>query len=272
MAFPRASGYANLDQGNAFPEIFSQKVLMFFRKSSVAEDITNTDYEGEISDKGDTVRIIKEPTIVTQSYTRGKKLDVQDLVDDEETLVVDQGNAFAFKVDDIEKKQTHMNWETLAVQSAGYSLRDAYDTNILSFIDASATSGNTYGSNASPRDVGFGSSEEDPANVMARLARLLDDANVPEEGRWFVAKPAFWEVLAQTDSKLMDASFTGEGGSDIRNKINNGRVSNKKVHGFALYKSNNVPIPTGSNATFIALAGHTAAVSTANQIAKTEMT
>ena len=69
----------------------------------------------------------------------------------------------------------------------------------------------------------------------------------------------------------MDASFTGEGGSDIRNKINNGRVSNKKVHGFALYKSNNVPVPTGSNATYIALAGHTAAVSTANQIAKTEM-
>lgn len=271
MAFPRASGWNNLDQGNAFPEIFSQKVLMFFRKASVAEDITNTDYEGEISDKGDTVRIIKEPTIVTQSYTRGKKLDVQDLVDEEETLVVDQANAFAFHVDDIEKKQSHINWESLAVGSAAYSLRDAYDTNIMSFISDSATTANTYGTNAAPRDVGFDVGEEDPANVIARLARLLDDANVPEEGRWFVAKPAFWEQLAQTDSKLMDASFTGESGTDIRNKLNNGRVSSRKVHGFTLYKSNNVPTPTGSNATYMALAGHMSAVSTANQIAKTEM-
>lgn len=271
MAYPSAPGYSNLASGNAFPEIFSQKVLKFFRKSSVSEDITNTDYEGEIADKGDTVRIIKEPTITTQPYYRGTKLDVQDLVDDEETLVVDQGNAFAFKIDDIEKKQSHINWESLAVGSAGYSLKDAYDTNILTFINSAVTAGNTYGSNASPRDVGFDVSEEDPSNVMARLSRMLDDNSVPEEGRWFVARPAFWEQLAQTDSKLMDSMFIGDGPTPIRGVLNNGRVSSKKIHGFTCYKSNNVPVPSGGNATYVGLAGHVSAVSTANHIAKTEM-
>jgi hypothetical protein len=71
MAFDSASGYNNLPSGNFTPEIFSQKVLKFFRRASVAEDITNTDYAGEIENFGDTVRIIKEPTITVSSYSRG---------------------------------------------------------------------------------------------------------------------------------------------------------------------------------------------------------
>ena len=55
MAFPSAGGYANLPSGNFTPEIFSQKVLKFFRRASVVEDITNTDYAGEIDNYGDTV-------------------------------------------------------------------------------------------------------------------------------------------------------------------------------------------------------------------------
>ena len=62
MAFGTSAGYGNLPSGNFAPQIFSQKVLKFFRRASVAEDITNTDYTGEIENFGDTVNIIKEPT------------------------------------------------------------------------------------------------------------------------------------------------------------------------------------------------------------------
>ena len=64
MAFTTSSGYGNLPSGNFAPSIFSQKVLKFFRRASVAEDITNTDYTGEIENFGDTVNIIKEPTLL----------------------------------------------------------------------------------------------------------------------------------------------------------------------------------------------------------------
>ena len=91
MAFDSAAGYGNLPSGNFTPEIFSQKVLKFFRRASVAEDITNTDYAGEIENFGDTVRIIKEPTITVSSYTRGSVINAQDLADDQiaEIRVVD---------------------------------------------------------------------------------------------------------------------------------------------------------------------------------------
>jgi len=42
---------------------------------------------------------------------------------------------------------------------------------------------------------------------MSRMARLLDDQNVPEEGRWFVAGPDFYEVLGASSSKLLSGYY-----------------------------------------------------------------
>ena len=114
MAFTRAGGYQNLPSGNFVPTIFSQKVLKFFRRASVAEAITNTDYAGEIENFGDTVNIIQEPSITVRDYARGTTVNTEDLSDDQVQLTVDQGNYFAFKVDDIEERHSHLNFEALA--------------------------------------------------------------------------------------------------------------------------------------------------------------
>ena len=71
----RAGGYNNLAKGNWAPAIYSQKVLKYFRRASVAEAITNTDYAGEIENFGDTVNILKEPTITVASYARGTSVN-----------------------------------------------------------------------------------------------------------------------------------------------------------------------------------------------------
>jgi hypothetical protein len=54
MAVSRSSGYGNLPNDNFIPQIYSQKVQKFFRRASVVEDITNTDYAGEIENFGET--------------------------------------------------------------------------------------------------------------------------------------------------------------------------------------------------------------------------
>ena len=122
-AVATATNYGNLPSGNFQAEIYSQKVLKFFRRASVVEDITNTDYAGEIENYGDTVRIIKEPTITISAYARGAVVAPQDLADDEITMTVDQAQSFAFKVDDIEERQSHVNFEALATSSGAYSLK-----------------------------------------------------------------------------------------------------------------------------------------------------
>jgi hypothetical protein len=96
MAFSSASGYTNLPNGNWSPVIYSKKVQLAFRKSSVAQAITNSEYFGEISNMGDSVKIVKEPEVSVQAYARGTQVTAQDLDDSDFTLVVDKANYFAF--------------------------------------------------------------------------------------------------------------------------------------------------------------------------------
>jgi hypothetical protein len=267
-------------QANSFflPSIYSKKVLNFFRKSSVVEAITNTDYAGEISAYGDSVKIIKEPVISVSDYTRGQDTTPTKLTDQELTLVVDSAKAFKFIVDDIETKMSHVNFKEVASSSAAYALKDSFDAaviaNMFSGLSASAPdhvlgadSATALGANiydgAGSVDIGQ-DSETDPLNLMARMARLLDEQNVPEEGRWFVAGPDFYEQLGQSSSKLLSVDFNAGQGS-----IRNGLVSSGKLRGFDMYKSNN--IAATSNATGKVLAGHMSSTATAQTIISTEV-
>jgi hypothetical protein len=266
-------------QTNSFflPSIYSKKVLNFFRKASVVEAITNTDYAGEISAYGDSVKIIKEPTITVYDYTRGSDTTQTKLTDQEITLVVDSAKAFKFIVDDIETNMSHVNFKEVASSSAAYSLKDSYDAAVLStmfsgvsasspdhVIGADAAAG-TGGVNETTASVDLGSaSEVDPLDLMARMARLLDDQSVPEENRWFVASPDFYEELSQSGSKLLSVDFNAGQGS-----IRNGLVSSGKLRGFDMYKSNNVP--SVSTATGQCLGGHMSSTATANTILSTEV-
>ena len=274
-------GNSTSGQNNSFflPKVYSKQVLNFFRKSSVVEAITNTDYAGEISAFGDTVRIIKEPVITVDQYERGGTISATKLTDQELNLIVDVANAFKFIVDDIETNMSHVNFREVATSSAAYALRDAFDSGVIAemFSGVSASSPNhVLGSdNATDLaagtfdgtgnlDICFAGSEHDPIDVLSRMARLLDEQNVPEEGRWFLANPEFYEVLVQSSSKLLSVDYNAGQGS-----IRNGLVSSGKLRGFDMYKSNN--IASTSNAAGKVLAGHMSSTATAQTITNTEV-
>ena len=263
------------------PSIYSRKVLNFFRKSSVVEAITNTDYAGEISAYGDSVKIIKEPVISVSDYTRNSDTTETRLTDQELTLVVDSAKAFKFIVDDIETNMSHVNFKEVATSSAAYALRDSYDAAVIAAMfsgvstsspdhaigaDAAAatqTMGQHQGGSNSIDLTGSDGTGADPLDVMAFMAKLLDEQNVPEEGRWFVAPPSWYEQLSQSGSKLMSVDFNAGQGS-----IRNGLVSSGKLRGFDMYKSNN--IAAASTASGKVLAGHISSTATAQTIISTE--
>jgi len=323
MAFAKASGYTNLNSGNFSPVIFSQKAQKEFRKSSVVEDITNTDYMGEIANFGDSVRIIKEPDITISTYARGTTLSATDLTDLDFTMTIDQANYYMFKIDDIEVAHSHINFMDLATDRAAYKLRDAFDSEVLGYLSgykhdgskyvirvsgdipgtkanssagdtellaanrlSTTTFGGTAGSTSASATVDAltsipihadGTAVATPLELLNRIGRLMDSANVDTADRWFVADPVFYEILMDESSKFVDRDFGG--GSEIRN----GRVGEGLIRGFRTYKSNNLPFrgtgpaTIGSNATTgsqtnfgVVVAGHMSAVSTAQQLAKTE--
>ena len=265
-------GVSGQTNGFFIPEIYSKKVQIALRKAAVAEAICNTDYMGEISNFGDTVNIIKEPQISVADYTRGLAVTSTNLTDQELVLTIDQAKSFSFKIDDLEKRFSHVNFQAVASDNAAYALRDAMDGNILAAISAGATITTGMGTTSTPIDIGFGSGEVDPLNQMSLAAKELDEANAPEEGRWFVAAPEWYNELANTSSKLLSVDFNAGQGS-----IRNGLVASGLLRGFQMYKSNNLPTndlsgatPAGSATAPVALFGHISATSAASAMNKVE--
>jgi len=273
----KASGYQNLPSGNWAPAIYSQKVQKFFRRASVVEDITNTDYAGEIENFGDTVNIIKEPIITVNDYARGQTVNTETLADDQIQLTVDQGSYFAFKVDDIEERQSHVNFEALATSSGAYALKKNYDFNVLKAIyDGASTSAANTGTDGSPID---GDAAVDTlTDIMSAAKTVLDGNDVPEENRWFVAPPAFYQQLRKAGAKVVDQSVMADGSASA---MRNGMITDRPLFGFRMYTTNAIAVSSGSaaNKTFGSagsnehafLYGHQGAVCTANHIAKTEL-
>ena len=134
MAFGKAGGYTNLDSGVFSSVIYSKQAQLAFRKSSIINAITNSDYFGEIANQGDTVRIIKEPEITVNAYLRGTTVSAQDLVDTDFSLVIDKANYFAFKMDDIEEQQSHVDFMSMSSNRAAYRLADGMDTEVLRYL------------------------------------------------------------------------------------------------------------------------------------------
>jgi len=273
----KATGYQNLPSGNWAPAIYSQKVQKFFRRASVVEDITNTDYAGEIENFGDTVNIIKEPSITVNDYARGQTVNTETLADDQIQLTVDQGSYFAFKVDDIEERQSHVNFEALATSSGAYALKKNYDFNVLKAIYAGASTsvGNT-GTDGTPID---GDAAVDTlTDIMSAAKTVLDGNDVPEENRWFVAPPAFYQQLRKAGAKVVDQSVMADGSASA---MRNGMITDRPLFGFKMYTTNSIAVSSGSAANktfgsagsneFAFLYGHQGAVATANHIAKTEL-
>ena len=285
MAFAVASGYTNLPNGNFSPVIYSQKVQKEFRKTSVVEDITNTDYTGEISQFGDSVRIIKEPEITVSTYARGTTLATQDLADADFTMIVDQANYFQFSIDDIEAAHSHINFMDLATDRAAYRLADTFDSEVLGYLSgwtggagswarrtaANGTKAVTTADNdellaANKLDItDFGGTDLGvlsevtsipmAANggagaITSPLALLNRIARKMDQAN--VDQDGRWVVLDPVMIELLmdeDSKFVDRdfGGGD---EIRNGRMGGNLVRGFRVYKSNNLPyVGTGPDTT-----------------------
>lgn len=280
------------------PEIFSKNVLMRFRRDSVVEGVTNNDYFGEISAFGDTVKIIKEPTIAIGNYARGDTLTSTSFQDTEHTLVLDQAHQFQFEVDDLEDKLAHVNWEQLSSGAATYQMKMAYDLNVLKYFEDSmlaiqlankaedadlsglnhvfyktATASTNVAADTTTADIktelqttnpwlvnntGVGTDAIEVLTLLSKLGLILDKRDVPQEDRFVVVGPEFMDLLAQVDSKLINNDYRGGA-----LELSNGLVSMAKVRGFHIYSTNNAE-------TGLIIAGHKSAVATANSIINTE--
>ncbi|MEU0979030.1 P22 coat protein - protein 5 domain protein [Streptomyces griseus] len=244
---------------NFKPEIWSAQLLTALRASLVyaQPQLVNTNYEGEISSRGQSLHIttIGDPTIF--DYDAGDTLNYEDVETAGVDLVIDQGKAFAFKLDDVDKAQALVNPMGQMAQNAAYGLRDRADAYVASLYTGVAGA-NVVGSTGSPISLSTATDAYD--KVLVPLRTKLDRANVPTEGRYFVGSPEFEGALLRDDRFVrVDASGNEQG---LRNGMT-GRAA-----GFDILKSNNTPNPTSS--VQVMQAGYPGAITYAEQILETE--
>ncbi|MFD5297215.1 N4-gp56 family major capsid protein [Streptomyces mutabilis] len=241
------------------PEIWNADLLVTLEKSLVyaAPGVVNREYEGDIAQYGDTVHIttLADPTVGT--YTPHTDITIEDVDDSDQTLLIDQAKYFAFEVDDVEKRQARNGGAVLTEQArkAAYKLRDVADQYVAGLMAAGVDVGNVIGEAtlATPAAA---------YDLLVDLGVVLDEDNVPGEGRWVVVTPAFHGLL------LKDDRFVAAGDAAGAATRANGMVG--EAAGFSIRKSNNAPDGPGAGAGKLIVAGYNGATTYAEQINNTE--
>ncbi|WP_055693004.1 P22 phage major capsid protein family protein [Streptomyces prasinopilosus] len=246
------------------PEVWNANLLVTLEKSHVyaAPGVVNREYEGDIANYGDTVHItsLAEPTIGT--YTPHTDITIEDVDDTDSTLLIDQSKYFAFEVDDVEKRQAFNGGKVLTEQArkAAYKLRDVADAYVAGLMAAGVHAGNLVAEQTISKATGSAKAYD----LLVDLGTVLDEDNVPTEGRWVVVPPAFYGLL------LRDSRFVSTGDAQAAATRANGVVG--EAAGFTIRKSNNAPDGPGAGAGKLVIAGYNGAVTYAEQINKTEAT
>jgi len=251
MSFSQFSTGAT-SEVNFIPEVFSKLLQAKFYSKSILPEISNTDYEGEISGQGDKVVIRTVPAVTINDYAG--TITTQELTTAKVEMLVDKAKYYSFKVDDVLAAQADINMLEAASTDASEGMRIAVETDVLSSAVTGAT---TIGAQTTI------TSSNILENILV-LSKTLDELNIPEEGRFIVLSPEFISMLKQ--SELRQAYLTGDATSPLRN----GLVG--MVDRFKVFQSNMVYTPaSGSDSGYThVLAGHPKALSFASQFTNTE--
>ena len=301
MSFPIAAGAARFPAsspladpaytGVFIPAVWSAKLTEKFYDSTVLGAIANTDYEGEIRNQGDTVKIRTKPSISILDYEAELNLAIQRPSSPLTELLIDKGKYFNTILDDVMELQADLDMMSLWASDASEQMKITIDTDVLAGIradifdtaDATAagwaagSSGNqgltagrvsaniSLGTDAAPLQLvarGPGAGETEVVDLITWFGQVLDEANIPETGRWMVI-PA-WVASLIKRSELRDASLTG----DSQGIARNGRLG--MVDRFTLYMSNLLPIDAAAGGSYRIYAGHSHGLTFASQMTKVE--
>lgn len=231
---------------NSIPKLVSTKILMTLQNDLVAKKICTMDTGSQIKKQGDTVTFtgLADPTIAAYTGT----LTYETLEDAGVTLLIDQKNSYAFKVDDIEAFQSIIDVKGTSVENAAYGLRNTADAYVFGLHTGAGTT------------ITATVSETIALSTTSTVIRKLEEANVKPNQRWLVIPPWYKEKLMLAGVKFqINDGMNGEKGG----------LSWVNYNDTDIYVSNNL-VTTGAEGSYVTqcLAGSYNAIVYAEQILK----
>lgn len=244
---------------NFIPTIWSAKLIEELQKALVYGGCCNRDYEGEIKQAGDRVRIGGLSAVTIRNYTRNTDIeDPEDVIAATAELVVDQEKYYNFAVDDVDAAQAKPTVMSAAMKNAAYELADTIDQYVRDILIAGVSEDNLLGSDDSDI-VPNATAGTCVYDYILQMGEKLSDSKAPRQGRWIVIPP-WW-----TTKLLADARFTAAPATST-DALVNGFIG--RIGGFNVYESHNVKNTSGDH--YKVIAGCNLACTLAIQINKTE--
>ena len=253
--------------GVFLPEVWSGKIIEKFYDATVLAAIANTDYEGEIKNYGETVKIRQKPDVAITAYTPEVTLTVERPSVAAVDLEINKGFYWNVALEDVMEIQSDLNMLSMFADDASEQLKISVDSEVLDNINMDIDADNKGTTAGRLSDINMGTTAapisittSNAIEYLIYLGQLLDEQNIPETGRWVVIPAWFAARIKQSD--LKDASLAGDSTSIMRN----GRLG--MIDRFTLYLSNQVKVSETDN--FHVYAGHAHGLTFASQLTKVE--
>ena len=149
---PGSPDYGTGSSSQYIPAIYSALLVKKFYPKTIFGNISNTDYEGDIKEMGDTVYIRTRPTVETFRYKKGMVLPIQNPESPHITLKIDQGEGFSFALDRLDEHQSDLKLLNEWGDDAAEQMKQVIDRNVLISL---AAAGAVAGGGAAASVVGY---------------------------------------------------------------------------------------------------------------------
>ena len=167
----------------------------------------------------------------------------------EKIIVMDDLLVSSAFVDSLDEVLSHYSLRSEIANKIGYSLAEAYDKKIFRIIAKSARQASPITASPGPEPGGsvikLGSGNEFNAQALVdgffEAASILDEKNVPREGRHAVLSPRqYYALISQVDSNILNRQYGSTQGN-----LNSGEGL-VDIAGISIKRSNNLPFMVGT--------------------------
>lgn len=236
------------------PEIWSQKLNNMLEKNCVMLQCVNRNYEGDIKNQGDKVKIIS-PAPVSISTVSATGLEYDELSPASMNLIIDQKKYFAFKINDVAQAQANQNIMDAHLENAKKAIEEVQDSFLLG-MHTEVDTDNIVGSETSTVTL----DKETIYSQFVNLALKLKNSNALTGNKkpWVVINPTIESFLLQSPEFI--------GANNVADEtLREGAIG--RIAGMDVLVSTNLSATSGI---FYVLAGTNDAITFASQLAKIE--
>ena len=213
---------------HSIPTIVSSAILETLQNELVYSRLFNQNFTGDVV-PGNTVKIPSIGSVTVRDYSVYTDMLEEEASDASQSMVIDQQKYFNIVLDDIDAAMAKPEILAAYAREAAYQMRDTIDA-YLGGVAAAGSLVTGLGDGTTPLSI----SDANVESTLIRMARLLDENNVPRAGRVVVVPPWFVEVL-------VTGNLTTK--TDNLREAENGTVG--RFAGFDILMSNNVPNTAG---------------------------